>query len=473
MPDYPPPRIQAEFSNFGTGAQQNHTGSGNQYSNSGSGVQYNAESITFSTKEKDNFLADLRVTDPRDDKTRIERTKGTLLFDSYRWILDHDDFRQWPTERRLTWIKGSPGNGKTMLLCGIIDQLVGMGYESTFFFFCQATDARLNTATSVLRGLLYLILDRNPFLVDLLRAKYDRAGAGKQLFEDINSWYVLCKMLLFAVSHESLHDVVLVVDALDECTSGLDHLLSFIIELIAYVKIVISSRLWLSIDRDLAAALEDTKIYLSLELNEEVISAAVNNYIHHKILSLLDADHCKQVLAVMSIVSRPLDFAELASLLGHIGYLEEIVEECGSLLTVREGVVYFIHQSAKDFLVGQADKIMPSGIGPSHNLILSKLLQTTSNTLRCNIYNIHEHGIALDDICVPTPDPLAPVRYACVYWGDHVIDESAGQQQAGQVCAFVTRHFLHWLEALSLLRGMSEGISSMSRIQRIFENGNA
>ncbi|KAF6803760.1 nacht and wd domain protein [Colletotrichum sojae] len=237
-------------------------------------------------KEKNNFLADLRVTDPRDDKTRIERTKGTLLFDSYRWILDHNDFRQWRTERRLLWIKGSPGKGKTMLLCGIINQLVDMGYESTFFFFCQATDARLNSATSVLRGLLYLILDRIPSLLSLLRDKYDSAGAGKQLFEDINSWDVLCKMLLFAVSHESLHDVVLVIDALDECTSGLDYLLSFIIELTAHVKIVISSRPWPSIHRGLAAALEDTKMYLSLELNEEVISAAVNNYIHHKVHQL-------------------------------------------------------------------------------------------------------------------------------------------------------------------------------------------
>ncbi|KAH7113468.1 hypothetical protein B0J13DRAFT_460790, partial [Dactylonectria estremocensis] len=40
-------------------------------------------------------LKDLRETDPRDDKTRIQDTKGGLLRDSYRWILDHDDFRRW------------------------------------------------------------------------------------------------------------------------------------------------------------------------------------------------------------------------------------------------------------------------------------------------------------------------------------------------------------------------------------------
>ncbi|KAH7119429.1 hypothetical protein B0J13DRAFT_486504, partial [Dactylonectria estremocensis] len=40
-------------------------------------------------------LKDLRETDPRDDKTRIQATKGGLLRDSYRWILDHDDFLRW------------------------------------------------------------------------------------------------------------------------------------------------------------------------------------------------------------------------------------------------------------------------------------------------------------------------------------------------------------------------------------------
>ncbi|KAH7124913.1 hypothetical protein B0J13DRAFT_455198, partial [Dactylonectria estremocensis] len=40
-------------------------------------------------------LKDLRETDPRDDKTRIQDTKGGLLRDSYRWILDNDDFQRW------------------------------------------------------------------------------------------------------------------------------------------------------------------------------------------------------------------------------------------------------------------------------------------------------------------------------------------------------------------------------------------
>ncbi|KAK1968393.1 hypothetical protein LY78DRAFT_679393 [Colletotrichum sublineola] len=50
------------------------------------------------------LLRDLRVSDPRDDKIRIERTKGGLLRDSFRWVLDHDDFRRWQDDEQKPFI---------------------------------------------------------------------------------------------------------------------------------------------------------------------------------------------------------------------------------------------------------------------------------------------------------------------------------------------------------------------------------
>lgn len=43
-------------------------------------------------------MADMRSTDPRYDKKRIEQTKGGLFVDSYRWILDNETFQQWQKE---------------------------------------------------------------------------------------------------------------------------------------------------------------------------------------------------------------------------------------------------------------------------------------------------------------------------------------------------------------------------------------
>ncbi|KAE9986992.1 hypothetical protein EG328_004124 [Venturia inaequalis] len=90
----------------------------------------------------------LCVSDPRDDKKRIEETKGGLLKDSYCWILENSDFRQWHSAQQnaLLWVKGDPGKGKTMLLCGVIDELDQADPHTSLlsYFFCQATNARIN-----------------------------------------------------------------------------------------------------------------------------------------------------------------------------------------------------------------------------------------------------------------------------------------------------------------------------------------
>ncbi|GKT45967.1 vegetative incompatibility protein HET-E-1 [Colletotrichum spaethianum] len=99
-----------------------------------------------------NCLADLLLVDSRDEKTRIEDTKGGLIKESYQWILDHDEFRQWRDDRksRLLWIKGDAGKGKTMLLCGIIDELSKSQAQPLSFFLCQGTARNLDNATAVL-----------------------------------------------------------------------------------------------------------------------------------------------------------------------------------------------------------------------------------------------------------------------------------------------------------------------------------
>jgi hypothetical protein len=52
---------------------------------------------------------------------------------------------------------------KTMLLCGVIDELRKSAASYTVsYFFCQATDERLNKAISALRSLLYLLVDQQP-----------------------------------------------------------------------------------------------------------------------------------------------------------------------------------------------------------------------------------------------------------------------------------------------------------------------
>jgi hypothetical protein len=231
-------------------------------------------------------MQDLRLTDPRDDKKRIEETKGGLLRDSYRWILENADFQQWRDDERsrLLWIKGDPGKGKTMLLCGIINELnKSMAkMHHLCYFFCQATDSRINTATAVLRGLLYLLVNQQPSLILYVRKKYD--SAGKTLFEDSNAWVALSEIFTNVLQHPNLNSTYLIVDALDECVTDLPKLLDFIIKKTITsprAKWVVSSRNWPSIEKKLNTATQGNR--LCLELNEKSVSAAITSYIQCKV----------------------------------------------------------------------------------------------------------------------------------------------------------------------------------------------
>jgi DNA replication protein DnaC len=142
-----------------------------------------------SFRKREESLRDMRATDPRNDKKRIEETKGGLLSDSYRWVLGNTAFQEWRQEShsRLLWVKGDPGKGKTMLLCGIINELQKAANDTVTvsYFFCQATDSHINTATAVLRGLLYMLVDQQLSLISHVRKKHDLAG--ESLFNDANA----------------------------------------------------------------------------------------------------------------------------------------------------------------------------------------------------------------------------------------------------------------------------------------------
>ena len=159
-----------------------------------------------------------------------------------------------------------------------------------------------------------------------------------------------------------------------------------------------------------------------------------------------DSDLCKHILAVATIVRRPVSLQELTSLVEMPGgisddreSLEKIIELCGSFLTLRDQTVYFVHQSAQDFLLGKAsDKaskkasqvafgwVFPSGTESVDHIILSRSLHAMSTALWRDMYGLGAPGFPIDSVRVPDPDPLATVRYSCVYWVDHLCHSVSG-----------------------------------------------
>jgi hypothetical protein len=145
-------------------------------------------------------------------------------------------------------------------------------------------------------------------------------------------------------------------------------------------------------------------------------------------------------------------------------------------VTVRDDQIYLIHQSAKDYLSERASALLfPYGAAMAHYDMFNQSLKLMSNKLRRDMYGLGAPGFPIDYVRVPDPDPLATMRYSCVYWVGHLSDSVSGTdanldnflQDDGPVHTFLKTKYLYWLEALSLLRAMSEGVIAIRHLKSL------
>lgn len=182
---------------------------------------------------------------------------------------------------------------------------------------------------------------------------------------------------------------------------------------------------------------------------------------------------CQKLLSTIVTSFRPLLLEELAvladlptNITNNQKHIETIVIKCGSFLTIRDTTVYIIHQTAKDFL-SKSISLLFSGTMQVHYGIISKSLQVMSRTLRRDIYGLVDPGFPIEDVVTPDHNPLAPARYACVYWFDHL--QHCGKLMNDEVYTFLCGHLLYWLEALSLLGQVSGGALAINKLISLYQ----
>ncbi|KAF2015094.1 WD40 repeat-like protein [Aaosphaeria arxii CBS 175.79] len=517
-------------------------------------------------------LRDLRVTDPREDRARIEEGKDTLLRSCYGWILNNPTFRHWRTakESRLLWIQGDPGKGKTMMTMGIIDELspeemlrpksmkAGSSPGLVAFFFCQNARPQLNNAVSVLRGLIYMLVRQKEDLMPHVQKQYDITGS--KLFDGPNAVYALKEILSKILHDPSLPITYLLIDALDECVSGRPDILRIITDdklaPRSKVKWMVTSRNVPDIKRYLQPGLLEAKV--SLEVSTSQVSEAVAAYVSYKVQQLaksLDYDpsteaevkqvlcekaegtflwvslvckeleevplyrtravlqdlpprldplykrmmaqilaqkdvqtakYCKDILRSTTLAYRPLHLEEIAMVAGlpndlfhQVKAIVDLVSRCGSFLTIRQNIVSFIHLSARDYLMSDdSQKIFGQPASEEAKQIAIRILDIMHRTLHQDICSLKSMKIGIQKAKDRVKDSILPrITYACEYWVDHV-------QQCAQNCDSVISdggkvdelfrcHFLHWVEAMTLLQKLPEAILALRKLQLVMNRPNS
>ncbi|PYH89489.1 hypothetical protein BO71DRAFT_422970 [Aspergillus ellipticus CBS 707.79] len=453
-----------------------------EFAGSNKGVQFgsNHGSINFF----DGTYSEKTIK-PKFDKKRIEEEKGGLLH----------DWRDTETSQ-LLWIKGDPGKGKTML------------HTTKDSDTKDTNNNRINSATAALRGLIHMLGRSQPSLQDCVSERF---------LDNENAWFESCEVFLNILANPDLRNTYIIIGALDECTTDLTRLLELLEKhssTCPKVKWLVSSRNW----RNIGTYLDTTaKIKLRLELNDEDLSTALakrneyskvtqnavedhlmsngkgtflwvalvcqkltdveswevqnelKNFPPVKMSSKSTATMCTSILGIITTVYRPI--TDIKSLIKIIGL-------CGSFLTLRDQTISLVHQSAQDFLQREASQdIHPNGLQEIHYNIYSKSLQALHKVLRQDIYNLGDHTISISQVRQPDPDPLAAIRYANVYWVDHLNDyaqwmevsEPTNLQERPLLETFLRQDLLHWLEALSLSKGVPEGATLMLKLEGLLK----
>jgi len=193
-----------------------------------------------------------------------------------------------------------------------------------------------------------------------------------------------------------------------------------------------------------------------------------------------DRDLILQILRSLSLTFRPLSIeelivtAELPTELRNDDDLLELVEHCASFI-VRENILYFVHQSAKDYLLTDgARKLFSASLREEHGQVVGRSLDAMSKALKKNMCILRHPGAPARSASIDTR--LRAISYVCSFWvahlvqylGDNSIDGLSYQEHfsyQGRVYKFLLKRLLHWFEFLSLIGEIDKGIMGLHNLE--------
>lgn len=151
----------------------------------------------------------------------------------------------------------------------------------------------------------------------------------------------------------------------------------------------------------------------------------------------------------------------------------ETLEDFHSILDIPKDQAHPLHlhhPSFRDFLLNK-DRCNDLNFWvdkrKAHAMLADDCIQLMSESLRKDICDFKAPGVLTTDIesgeiskCIP-----AELQYACLYWVQHI--KSSETPLNDKVYQFLQDHLLHWLEVLSWLGKISEGIVAIHSLEAL------
>ena len=105
----------------------------------------------------------------------------------------------------------------------------------------------------------------------------------------------------------------------------------------------------------------------------------------------------------------------------------------------------------------------------AHRQLYIKCIRLISDTLKQDICGLGAPDTVLADVAGSHVEQYLPpeLQYACLYWVQHLHKSNSQISDNDNVCQFLQTHLLHWLEALSCMQKISEGIHAIISLEPI------
>ncbi|KAJ5829091.1 uncharacterized protein N7525_007344 [Penicillium rubens] len=171
-------------------------------------------------------------------------------------------------------------------------------------------------------------------------------------------------------------------------------------------------------------------------------------------------DEFKGIVGVIIILATPLSINSLSHLIGRES--DDVkcrLDQLHSVLSVPNNFdtpVRLLHLSFRDFLLDHHKDKTKFWIDEKYTnqRLTERCLQIMQSSLEKNICKLSSEGTQRSEISNDSIQYYIPpeLKYVCRYWAHHLVQCTDLPSMMHNVYRFLQVHFLHWVEAMSLLR---------------------
>ncbi|PNP78057.1 hypothetical protein FNYG_08603 [Fusarium nygamai] len=185
------------------------------------------------------------------------------------------------------------------------------------------------------------------------------------------------------------------------------------------------------------------------------------------------------VVGTIIMLASPLSIRALALLLDiPVNKVTTRLRVLHSVLEVPESLdspVRLLHLSFRDYLVDSENReTVEFWVNEklAHRNLAKHCLRVMHGALRENICSLSFPGMRRSAVGVGLLEERIPseLQYACMYWVHHQTKADFEPSDSNDIHDFLKTHFLHWLEALSLLSRVKECLDTLRSMTRWLEN---